>query len=96
MLLLHVSLEASSNNPNFASGTKVAANLFAAAPDVGVAAERAAAELADQGWCEIEVKRAKEITDYAQYQNQNSVLAQAFRKAQKSGFAIVLYPHPGV
>lgn len=96
MLLLLVNLEASDNNPNFGSGTKVAANLFTKAPDVCAAAEHAAAELADQGWCELEVKRAKEITDYTQYKHQKGVLAKAFRKAQKSGFAIVLYPEPSI
>jgi hypothetical protein len=92
MLLLHVNLEASSNNPNFASGTKVAANIFAKAPDVATAAAQAAVALADQGWCELEVKRAKEITDHTQYKHQKGVLAKAFRKALESGFAIVLYP----
>jgi hypothetical protein len=96
MLLLRVNLEASSNNPTFAPGTKVAANLFAEASDVTAAAEQAAVALADQGWSELKVERAKEITDYAQYKGERGVLAQAFRKAQKSGFAIVLYPEPSV
>ena len=95
MLLLRANLEASEANPRFAGGTKIAALLFIAVPDLDTAEERASSELGGKGWRRMETERIKEVTDYAQFEGREDVVGQAFRDAQASGFGFVLYPELG-
>jgi len=95
MLLLRANLEASEGHLRFAAGVKVAALLFVAAPNVDLAEERVSAELGGEGWRRLEIERAKEVTNYAQFEGQEDVVGQAFRDAQASGFGYVLYPESG-
>ncbi|MFC7302263.1 hypothetical protein [Cognatiluteimonas weifangensis] len=95
MLLLRANLEASEANPRFAAGTKLAALLFIAAPDLDAAEERASSELGGKGWSRMETERSKEVTNYVQFEGREDVVGQAFRDAQASGFGFVLYPEPG-
>jgi len=95
MLALRVNLVAGARHERFAVGTSVAALTFVRAETIDEAENIAARELEGLGWARMETERCKQITNYAQYQGKETLVAQAFRNAEESGFGYIIYPEVG-
>ena len=95
MLLLSASLVAGARHERFSLGTSVAALMFVRADTVDEAENIAAKELDGLGWARMEIERCKQITDFAQYLGKKTLVAQAFRNAEESGFGYIIYPEVG-
>ena len=95
MICLFANLIAGNSHEQFAAGTSVAAVIYVRAETLDAAERIVVQELPSRGWSEMETSRAKEITDYSQFDGREDAAGQAFRSAKSSGFGMVIYPEPG-
>ena len=96
MICIGATLVSGSTHERFPAGISVKAILIVQAEDLDTAENIAAEVLGKLGWARIETERVKTISDDSQFDNDDGVIAQAFRDAKESGFGHVIYPEPGL
>jgi hypothetical protein len=91
MIAIKATIVAGPRHKRYEAGRSMAAILFVVATDVDAAENIALKELAERGWEEAVVENRKQMSEY-RFRGDDPILRNAFDDAEKTGFALVVYP----
>jgi len=92
MILAGVTLVAGSRHKKYAAGQSIPAILFVDVQSDDELELVAVRELSERGWASMAIEHYKTVTNYEQFNGQDTAEAGAFRDALETGFGVVVYP----